>query len=212
MFYTNVQYWLYWKCSLSVLERVPPSTLYTSSYKRLFAKHVSVCDPSNETVWEDNITLWLKCSQLRHTQGDASRPCLAIKGHKSKMIAQNVVLTESMFFQVHQACRSFSLHPLIMVDYYQFLGVQRDASADEIKKAWVDKVSKFLISTVMIWNRSVDICTAMLSPCCPPKAVAASHTANEWLCRLVTFLWSFINNKTTEWAKTGGVVNLQLTI
>lgn len=33
-----------------------------------------------------------------------------------------------------------SSHPAIMVEYYQILGVRRDASADDIKKAWVDQI------------------------------------------------------------------------
>ncbi len=34
--YFHAQYWLYWKSSLSIVERVPPSTLCTSSYKGPF--------------------------------------------------------------------------------------------------------------------------------------------------------------------------------
>lgn len=50
----------------------------------------------------------------------------------------------SSLFQVHQAFWSFSSHPLIMVEYYQVLGVQKDASADDIKKAWVEVLNVVL--------------------------------------------------------------------
>lgn len=42
--------------------------------------------------------------------------------------------------QLRRAFWSILSHPAIMVEYYQILGVRRDASAEDIKKAWVDPI------------------------------------------------------------------------
>lgn len=43
-----------------------------------------------------------------------------------------------------EAPGSLLSHPAIMVEYYQILGVRKDASAEDIKKAWVDQILLWL--------------------------------------------------------------------
>lgn len=66
---------------------------------------------------------------------------IALLGPRSyKLTAVASSVWQWRFFQPLKAWWSLLSHPAIMVEYYQILGVRRDASADDIKKAWVDQI------------------------------------------------------------------------